>query len=376
MKLLIVTSVDPWTRSVSSVEKFIRAGEALGHEISIYGEAHEELPSLPFSSEFSDVDLAFFIIQVPTDIPDMPGLAKLLDGVPPEKRMVIDLWGKYNDTILIEHDFNHLEKFDGHLGWEWEEAIKAISPQILQPGLNPLREDVHSFLFHGFNETAIVKNYETAEEAAASWREVDGDNGLEAKPYGVMYVGSNWQRWHQVRQLLEVYSPLKEKIGPPALFGWDWGWRPDWAVEKGIMGVDTDLEFLEAEGVGYYDGVRYDEVAALQGYSLFAPVLHRPLFEKLGFVTGRSFETFYADTLPVLMLEEDFVKKIYGSDALPLVTTYDKLADHLADAFENPVKYWDAVLKTRKHLAQTHSYTQRFKELEALYNGMKISGVN
>ena len=89
----------------------------------------------------------------------MPYLARLLDGIPRERRVVVDLWGRFNDTIRLEHDFNHLEKLDGHAGWEWEEAIQAISDTILQPTLAPLRPNVGSFLFHGYDPGSVVKPY-------------------------------------------------------------------------------------------------------------------------------------------------------------------------------------------------------------------------
>ncbi len=125
-------------------------------------------------------------IQVPSDFPDMPHLARVLDGVPREKRMVVDLWGRFNDTIRVDHDFNHLEKLDGHAGWEWEDAIGAVGGTILQPTLAPQRSDVRPFLFHGYDPGSVVKPHKTARDAAAAWSD---------KPYGAMYVGSNWQRW-------------------------------------------------------------------------------------------------------------------------------------------------------------------------------------
>lgn len=357
MKLLLVTWVDPWTRSVSTVESFIRAGEALGHEVALYGEGNDEL-DFPYTTELDGVDLALFVMQVPSDFPDMPGLARVMDRIPPSRRMVVDLWGKYNETILIKHDFNHLEKLDGHLGWEWEEALKAVSATILQPTVKPLRDDVGSFLFHGFDPGRVEKPYQSASEAAAAWG--------EGKSYGAMYIGSNWQRWHQVRDFLEQYSPIRDRAGQASLIGWDWGWRPDWAAEQGIMGVDTDTDFLEAQGTEIRDGVRYDEVVGLLGAARFAPVFHRPLFRHLGYVTGRTFETFYADTIPVLMLKRDFVEEIYGKAALKLVPDDGDVAGWIADALNNPEPHWEAVLATRAHLGERHSYSQRFAELEAL----------
>lgn len=358
MKILIVSNVNAWVRSVSTVANYVAAGRLLGHDIAVYGEPDPELPAIRFSTDTSGVDLALFVIQVPADFPDMPLVARLLDTVPRNRRVVVDLWGRYNDTIRLEHDFNHLEKLDGHPGWEWEEALRAVSDTILQPTLNPMRDDVGSFLFHGYDPGAVIRNFETAAEAAAAWRSAD-------KHYGVMYIGSNWQRWEQVRAFLEAYAPVRDTVGPACLIGWDWKQRPDWAVEKGIVGVDTDPEFLAEQKVDVWDGCRYDDVAKVLGKAKFVPVIHRPLFRHLGIVTVRTFETFYADSLPVLMLPRDLVEAVYGPAALKLVPG-DDLAAHLTAALDDPEPYWDAVLKTRAYLAANHSYVQRLQELDAL----------
>ena len=291
MKLLLVTAVDPWTRSVSTVHRWVEAGRALGHQVAVYGERNPELPGLPFTTDLSGVDLALFVVQVPTDFPDMPLLARLLDGIPPERRAVVDLWGRHNDTIRVEHDFNHLEKLDGHLGWEWQDAIGAIGPTIVQPTLAPVRPDVRSFLFHAYDPALVIRPYRSAREAAAGWQAA----GPSERPYGVMYVGSNWQRWEQVRRFLEGYARVRREVGQVCLTGWDWGQRPDWAVQKGIMGINSDPALLAELEVECRDGVRFDQVVGLLGRARFAPVFHRPLFRRLGFVTGRTFETFHAE---------------------------------------------------------------------------------
>jgi hypothetical protein len=361
MKLLLVLSVDPWTRSISTVHKYVAAGRALGHDVAVFGEPQGELPAVPFTTDLRGVDLALFVIQVEKDFPDMPHLARLLDGVPRERRVVVDLWGRFNDTIRLEHDFNHLEKIEGHLGWEWEEAMQATSATVSQPTLTPLRAHVRPFLFHGFDPGSVVKPYASAAEAAAAWRAA----GPAEKPYGVMYVGSNWQRWEQVRRFLEAYGPVRGEVGQACLAGWDWSVRPQWAVDYGILGIDTDPALLARLGIEVRDGVRFDEVVGLLGKARFAPVFHRPLFRHLGLVTNRTFETFYADTLPVLMLPKDFVSAVYGEAALKLVPGEDVSA-HLVDALRQPEPHWQAVLDTRTHLERHHSFAQRFKELAAL----------
>jgi len=361
MKILLVTYVDPWVRSVSTVHRWAAAGRALGHDVAVYGDPNPELPSLAFTTDLSGVDVALFAIQVVSDFPEMPRLARLLDGTPRERRLVVDLWGHYNDTIRPEHDFNHLEKLDGHQGWEWEEAIAAVSDTILQPTLQPLRKNAGSFLFHGYDASAVARPYATAREAAAAWLEA----APAERPYGVMYVGNNWQRWEQVRRFLEQYKSVGDEVGKVCLVGWDWGERPEWAIKQGIAGIDSDPALLAGLGVEVRSAVRFDEVTGLIGKARFTPVWHRPLFRELGYVTIRTFETFYGDALPILMLPRDFVPAIYGPAAATLVPG-DDVGAFMKDALRRPEVYWDAVLQTRAHLARHHSYERRFQELAAL----------
>ncbi len=361
MRLLLVTAVDPWTRSVATVHRYAAAGRALGHEVAVFGEPNPELPALPFTTDIGDVDMALFVMQVPSDLPEMPHLARVIDNLPREKRVVVDLWGRYNETIRLEHDFNHLEKLDGHLGWEWDEAFRAISDTILQPTLKPLRADAGSFLFHAYDPGAVLRNWDNARDAAAAWRSGSADE----RPYGLMYIGSNWQRWTQVRAFLESYAPHREKIGPACLMGWDWSERPLWAIDKGLAGIDTDPAFLADIGATVWNGARFDELLPFLCMARFAPIIHRPLFNHLGLVTNRSFETFYGDTLPVLMLPREFVEAVYGPAALALTPEGD-VGSHLSDTLDRPERAWEALLETRAHLAKHHSYARRFEQLAAI----------
>ncbi|MBT3069476.1 hypothetical protein KKP04_01145 [Rhodomicrobium sp. Az07] len=361
MKIVLVGSVDPWTRSVATVHRYVALGPTLGHDVALYGHPNPELPDLKTTLDTDDADLVVFLVQVPRDIPDMPGLARMMDRIPREKRVVLDLWGRFNETIRIDHDFNHLEKFDGHPSWEWIEAISALGGVVLQPTLKPRRPDVGSFLFHGFDRNAVARPCESAEEAAARWKSAD----RAARPYGAVYVGSNWQRWSQVRPFLEHYRAVADKVGQICLAGWDWTERPGWAVELGLLGVDTDPDLLADLRVEVRMGIRFDRVVPLLAQGRFAPVFHRPLFSELGLVTNRTFETFLADTVPVLMLPKAFVEEIFGAAALKLVPK-EGVARHLEELLDDPVATWDAVLKTRQHLARHHSFERRFAELEAL----------
>jgi hypothetical protein len=364
MKLLLVSKLSHTARAVCTTAKYVEAGRALGHEVAVFGEQQSEPPALPASLDVRKFDFAVFVVYMPWDFPDLPYLARLLDGVPRERRVIIDCTGRYNETVRVEHDFNHLEKMEGHQGWEWVEGFRAVSDRVLQPTLRPLRDDVRPFLFHGFDPKATARPYESAREAARAWA---GENG-PAREYGVAYVGTNWQRWSQVRRFLEAVEPLRADLGRTCLVGWDWDKRPDWAAQMGVQGVDTDPELLRRLGVETKPAIPYDQFIPFLGQARFSPIFHRPLFNQLGLVTNRTFETFCADTLPLLMLPERGLEELYGP-AARLLAPGDDVAGRLRDMLRRPEAYWDAVLRTRAHLAREHSFARRFQELLAILEG-------
>jgi hypothetical protein len=361
MKLLVVSRMDRYARAINTITNYVKAGMAQDHEVAIYGEQTSGPPSLPHSLEVSRFDFAIFVVYDPEDFPDLPYLARILDGMPKARRAIIDCTGRYNDTIRIEHDFNHLQKLDGHQDWEWNEGFEAVADKILQPTLHPLKPGVRPFLFHAYDPAAVARPYNSAHEAAQAWSR----QGSAGKPYGMIYLGNNWQRWTQTRRLMDGLQPLRGELGPMRLAGWGWDKRPDWAVELGLQGVDTDPAFLERLGVETKEGVPFDGFIEYVSQARFCPVMQRPLFNHLGLVTNRTFETFCADTMPLLMLPESLVEAIHGP-AARLLAPGEDVTGRVKDMLRRPEVYWDAVLKTRAHLAERHSFRRRFQELLAI----------
>lgn len=361
VKLLIVSNLDGSSRAINTIVKYAQVGKALGHEVAVYGEQRSEITAVPYTLDVARFDYAICVVYEPRDFPDLPYLARLLDGMPRERRVIIDCTGRYNDTIRVEHDFNHLERLDGHQGWEWVEGFQAVSDTILQPTLTPLRDDVQPFLFHGYDPAAVTRHYTSASEAARAWS--DGANG--AKPYGVIYVGNNWFRWPQVARFLEAIEPIKEQVGQIHLVGWVWDQPLEWAREHGLSGFDVDTDLLARLSVETRWGIPYHEVVDFVGQARFSPIFHRPLFNHLGFVTNRTFETFCSDTIPLVMLPDQLIETIYGDAVCPLAPG-DDVAGRLQEVMRRPEVYWEAVLKTRAHLATHHSFQRRFEELLAI----------
>ena len=361
MKLLIVSRYDRSARAINTICKYVREGKKLGHEVALFADPIGDLPDIPTSREPRDFDYVMFVVYETPDFPDLPHLAHLLDRVPKERRIIVDCSGRFNDSIEVEHDFNHMEKMDNHMGWEWIDGFASVAKHVLQPTLKPMRSDAKGFLFHGFDSAAVDQATDSPEEAAKRWTD-------SKKPYGLRYIGNNWQRWSQMKKLLESIEPIRSSIGPISLIGWAWDHRPDWAAELGVVGIDTDTEMLQRMGVELAGNVTFDQVIPMCSEARFCPVIHRPLFNHLGLVTNRTFETFCSNTVPLLMLPEATIESIYGPAAKALATGCEP-AKLIEDIQRRPVDYWDAILKTRAHLAQNHSFERRFKELLAIVAG-------
>ena len=159
------------------------------------------MPDVPTSREPEAFDYVMFVVYETPDFPDLPYLAHLLDRVPRERRIIVDCTGRYNETIQVEHDFNHLEKMDNHMGWEWIDGFSAVAKTILQPTLAPVRADARGFLFHGFDPAAVERPYD---DRCKGGQQLGWQESARAKQYGLVYVGNNWQRWSQMRSLLEA----------------------------------------------------------------------------------------------------------------------------------------------------------------------------
>ena len=74
---------------------------------------------------------------------------------------------------------------------------------------------------------------------------------------------------------------------------------------------------------------------------ILSPVIYRPLFSHLRFVTCRTFETLAANTIPLFGLDTEYVREIYGEPAVELVLPNDLAAaqQKVADIVDRPEHY-------------------------------------
>jgi hypothetical protein len=299
---------------------------------------------LTYSLDVESVDTVIFILEwlLYLHHGGPLNLVKLVSKVPKSRRIVIDCDGMYNDVVRIDGDYNHL---DPAASRRWIELCDGLSDKIYQPTLHPLRPNVGTFLFHAYDPI---------------W-EVPLD--FCAKEYGMVYVGNNWFRWRALQRLLETIEPVREQVGRIALVGYSWDAMPYW-VESPLRETAcyTDPVYLQRLDVEIMPPVPVEQVINSMSQGVFSPVLVRPLFNHLGLVTCRTFETPAANTIPLFNLDEEYVREIYGEQALELVLG-PRAVDQILDVLLRPEHYAEIVRGIRHHLNEHHSYSVRLQEL-------------
>jgi hypothetical protein len=344
-KILLVTQLHRFASGSNSIAEYIQCAKELGHEVAVFGKKSWEFPGMKYSLDVERFDFAVFVVNEATDFPDLPHLARLLDGMPKERRIIVDCCGRYNETVRVDHDVNHLEKLDGHEGWEWIESFQATADTILQPALAPLKADVRPFLFHGYNP---------------KW-----ERPLEfsRKQYGMVYVGGCWFRWLALKRVLAAVEPIRTTIGGMMIAGEGWQEMPSWLDQP--LRADayfTDYDYLRGLGIELRPPVPFEEVVSTMSLGVLNPVLVRPIFNHLRIVTPRLFETVAADTISLFNLDAEYVAEIYGPDAVELVLG-ENGSEQIVDILRRPSYYAEVVREMRRHLAERHSFAGRVQEL-------------
>jgi hypothetical protein len=109
--------------------------------------------------------------------------------------------------------------------------------------------------------------------------------------------------------------------------------------------------------------VPFERVIATMSRATLNPVIYRPLFEELGFVTCRTFETPAAATIPLFALDARHVRSVYGESAQALVLDNGHGPEQVLDVLARPGHYAGIVSGIRREFARRHSPEARLSEL-------------
>jgi hypothetical protein len=333
--------------SMLDLRGYARVARDMGHEVIMYGPPNPAF-ALNYSRDLADVDALVFVFEWTTALQFGGRLdwVRLVEAVPRRRRIVIDCDGAYNDPIEYGGDYNHLTAESSR---HWIAVCDSLSDKILQPTYHPRRANVRPFLFHIYDPTW---------EAPLTFAD---------KEFSMIYVGHTKFRWRGMYKVLRAIERVRDRVGRVALVGEGWAEPEDWMEsEEHKPRYYVDRSYLKAVGVEALPAVPYGRVTETINKGVFNPVVYRPLFEHLGLVTCRTFETPAAGTIPLFLLERSYVSEIFGERATQLMLEEEHEHEKIIDVLERPERYAEIVMSIREDFARRHSPEARLRELVRL----------
>jgi len=149
------------------------------------------------------------------------------------------------------------------------------------------------------------------------------------------------------------------------LFGYGWDKQPDWAQSMQMEDVyRVDYDYMKRLQVEALPPIPFAQVISTMSRGSINPVVYRPLFEHLGFVTCRTFENIAAGTIPLFLLNAGYVRSVFGADAADnLVLAGGRPQDKIVDVLRRPEHYAEIVEGIRNDFRRRHTPEARLRRL-------------
>jgi hypothetical protein len=269
---------------------------------------------------------------------------------PRSRRVLIDPDGRYSPLITLEADANHAtpESRD-----EWVAEFEGLSDIILQPSLGAPAPGTEPFLYFGID--------------THRQRPPCG----ESKQFDIVYVGNNWYRWQDMVWFVNAWSRVRDRVARMAVFGQWWTGDPAPGCEPQTYSHPT---FLADSGVDTFPPAPFDDVELTMGRGRLSPIFIRPVLRAMELATPRMFETFAADTVPILPPYFGYARALFGEAVQPLLMPDDP-ADAIVAILENYACHAAAAREVAARLAQEHSYEVRLVQLVELALSRSAVGI-
>jgi hypothetical protein len=351
MKILFVMKHRGNAGNTHAVADYMRVAPQFGHEVSLYGRPMSWLPGLRFTDRIRSADKIVYLFESEIYRLSPVSEATMLGSRPRGDRLILDMDGMYNPVICLDgYDRNHDTESERA---RWFEHFHALADQVYKPTIAPPSSKREIALpFYGYDpalETAAVPASE--------------------KKYDILHLGHNWWRWRDVEEtLIPAFAAHRSTIGRIAFIGLWWDKAPLEADAGNPLAFKSDAAAFKRLDIETQDSVMYDQVIRTMSSAKINIFTQRPVLHHLRHLTLKYFEIFYADTIPLLMLDADHAADVYGPAAREL-TLPGRAGEKILDALARPGHYREIVQDVRRHLAAHHNYQRRMQELATALNG-------
>jgi hypothetical protein len=331
-----------------AVADYMRVAQKHGHTVAMFGPSSQWLPDVQFSTDIRAFDRVVYLFESDLYRPKRLQEVALLGTIPKHHRLVFDMDGMYNPVLVVDgYDRNHPSEAQRA---EWFEFYEALADRIVKPTLAPPDSArVTPLVFYAYDPALQL-------DATAA----------PPKQFDILHVGHNWWRWKEVAEhLIPAFEQIRDQVGEIGFIGLWWDGPPAEGLGAGPEAAfRTELEAFRRLRIKATSAVMYDQVSRAMSTARINIFTQRPVLHHLRHLTLKYFEIFYADTIPLLMLDADHAAAVYGPAAREL-TLPGRVAEKLLDALRRPDHYRGVVQDVRRHLVAHHSYDQRVEELVA-----------
>jgi len=346
MNLLFVMKLRGNAGNTHAVADYMRVGQKHGHEIALFGPPQPWLPDLRFTMDVKGFDKVIYLFESELYRVNRLHEVMLLGTFPKHDRLVLDMDGMYNPLIVLDgYDRNHSSEAERR---QWIAFYHALSDRVVKPTMAaPDDPRVTALPFYGY-DPALQLNRSAAPE----------------KQYDILHVGHNWWRWKEVSEkLLPAFGQIRGELGEIGFIGLWWDELPAEGPGAGpVEAFQSDPERFRQLRIRTSPSVMFDEVIRTMSTARINIFTQRPVLHHLRHLTLKYFEIFYADTIPLLMLDADHAVAVYGPAARELVLSGD-IPAKILDALRREEHYRCVVDDVRRHLSLHHSYDRRLEEL-------------
>ncbi len=334
-----------------AIANYMRMAPRHGHTVALYGAPLPWLPDLRFSTDIGAFDRVVYLFE--SELYRVKRLQEvaLLAAFPKPHRLVFDMDGMYNPVLMLDgYDHNHSGETERA---QWIEFFDALSDRVVKPTLAPSRDcRVPSMAIYGYDPALQV------DPASAP-----------SKQFDILHVGHNWWRWKEVAgDLLPAFTQIRDQVGEIGFIGLWWDQPPEGSDAGPAAAFGSDPEAFRRLRIKTETAVMYTDVIRTMSTARINIFTQRPILHHLKHLTLKYFEIFCADTIPLLMLDDDLVASVYGPAGREL-TLPGRVAEKLLDALRRPEHYRGVVEDVRRHLVANHSYERRTNELVAALAG-------
>jgi len=340
MRIAFVGNFQYSCGSSNALLGYTRAGIAMGHDVRVseFGYLDDTIrTTVPVASRNWEVDLLAIVYESYPFLSDHD-IDQICKTIPRTRRILLDPDGKYLEPQFSGSDTNHPTPNSYKY---WTNLYDSLSDVILQPFLGSSKNPkIHPFLYFGMDNQ--VANFSNTN-----------------KDFDLLYVGNNWYRWHDISWLVNAISPIRSKLKRIALTGGYWSGKPMKGFEEATR---SDLQLLKRNKIEIYPSAQYGQVESTMSRGKLHPVLVRPILNKISFITPRMFETFVANTIPLIPYYFTHAKTLYGDDVSEL-TISNKATDDILRILSEYEKYRKLSINIREMLKKDHSYRVRLNQL-------------